>query len=77
METAPQRSTSAYDHLLKILLVGDTKSNKKALLRTYLEDMEAEQGSTTTLGEVWGSVAGCVRCGGVWQGVCGVTLFSC
>ena len=50
METMPQRSTSAYDHLLKILLVGETKSNKKAMLGTYLEDVEAEQRSTT-LGE--------------------------
>ena len=60
METMPQRSTSAYDHLLKILLVGETKSNKKAMLGTYLEDAEAEQRSTT-LGE---RGSGCVC---VWE----------
>ena len=39
--------TNAYDHLLKILLVGDTSSNKRALLRTYLEDSATEEGTTT------------------------------
>ena len=50
METMPQTSTSAYDHLLKILLIGDTGSNKRALLRTYLDDQEIGERSTTTLG---------------------------
>lgn len=51
METMPQNSTSAYDHLLKILLIGDSNSNKRALLGTYIEDSENdEQGSTSTLG---------------------------
>ena len=63
METMPQQSTNAYDYLLKILLVGDTKSNKKALLGTYLEDVGAEQRSTTTLGGGGGGSL-CVRGGG-------------
>lgn len=50
METSPQKFTNAYDHLLKILLVGDTKSNKRVLLGTYLEEEEMEQKSITTLG---------------------------
>lgn len=57
METMPQNSTSAYDYLLKILLVGDTGSNKRALLGTYLEDMEIEQRSTT-LGVFGGGAGG-------------------
>ena len=60
METIPQTSTSAYDHLLKILLVGESKSNKKALLGTYLEDVELGQRSSTTLGEGRGGECGCV-----------------
>ena len=43
-----QSSTSAYDHLLKILLIGDASSNKRSLLRTYLEDQDISD--TTTLG---------------------------
>ena len=38
METAPRSSGGAYDLLLKILLLGDTKSNKRALLTAYLEE---------------------------------------
>ena len=50
METMSPDSTTAYDHLLKILLVGDTNSNKRALLGAYLEDLELEQKNTSTLG---------------------------
>ena len=52
MESLPRRTTttSAYDHLLKILLVGDTSSNKSTLLRAYLEDTDSDQRGTTTLG---------------------------
>ena len=52
MEAFPRTTTNAYDHLLKILLVGDTSSNKSTLLRAYLEDTDEEdQRGTTTLGE--------------------------
>lgn len=50
MEATRQNFTSAYDHLLKILLVGDAKSNKRLLLGTYLEEAEMDQKSITTLG---------------------------
>ena len=43
-------STSAYDHLLKILLIGDIDSNKRELLKTYIGDQELSD--TTTLGEL-------------------------
>ena len=42
-------STSAYDHLLKILLIGDAGSNKRVLLRKYIGD--TEMSDTTTLGK--------------------------
>lgn len=51
METMPQNSTSAYDYLLKILIIGDTSSNKRVLLGTYLEDCEHEERSSSTLGD--------------------------
>ena len=50
MEATRQNFTNAYDHLLKILLVGDAKSNKRVLLGTYLEEAEIDQKSLTTLG---------------------------
>lgn len=43
------RVTSAYDHLMKILIIGDTSSNKRKLLGRYLRDHELTD--TTTLGE--------------------------
>ena len=53
METLPQTSTSAYDYLLKILLIGDSNSNKGSLLRTYLNtEQEYSERSSTTLGKV-------------------------
>lgn len=42
-------TTTAYDHLLKILIVGDRGSNKRTLLSKYIGD--AEMSDTTTLGE--------------------------
>ena len=51
MEALPRTTTNAYDHLLKILLVGDTSSNKSTLLRAYLQDSDDDQRGTTTLGE--------------------------
>ena len=42
------RSTSAYDHLLKILLIGDAGSGKRLLLQKYIGD--EEMSDTTTLG---------------------------
>ena len=42
-------TTTAYDHLLKILVVGDRGSNKRALLRKYIGDTEMSE--TTTLGK--------------------------
>jgi hypothetical protein len=51
MEAFPRTTTNAYDHLLKILLVGDTSSNKSTLLRAYLDDSDEDQRGTTTLGE--------------------------
>ena len=50
MET-PHTTTNAYDHLIKILLVGDTGSNKSTLLRAYLDDSGVGQSGTTTLGQ--------------------------
>jgi GTPase SAR1 family protein len=50
MEAFPRTTTNAYDHLLKILLVGDTSSNKSTLLRAYLDDSDEDQRGTTTLG---------------------------
>ena len=47
MESA--HSTSAYDHLLKILVIGDVNSNKRALLRRYIGEQELSD--NTTLGE--------------------------
>lgn len=41
--------TSAYDHLMKILIIGDTSSSKRKLLGKYLQDKELTD--TTTLGE--------------------------
>lgn len=41
--------TNAYDHLMKILIIGDTSSNKRRLLGKYLRDEELTD--TTTLGE--------------------------
>ena len=52
METLHNVNTT-YDYLLKILLVGETSSNKRALLGMYLADTEVEQKSTGTLGELW------------------------
>ena len=40
--------TSAYDHLMKILIIGDSGSNKRRLLGKYLQDEELTD--TTTLG---------------------------
>ena len=45
---APQ-VTSAYDHLMKILILGDPSSNKRRLLGKYLRDDELTD--TTTLGD--------------------------
>ena len=42
-------STVAYEHLLKILLIGDMGSNKRQLLHTYVG--EEDMSDTTTLGE--------------------------
>ena len=42
-------TTTAYDHLLKILVVGDRGSNKRTLLRKYIGD--TEMSDTTTLGK--------------------------
>ena len=42
-------STVAYEHLLKILLIGDMGSNKRQLLHTYMG--EEDMSDTTTLGE--------------------------
>ncbi len=44
-----QHSASAYDHLLKILLIGDAGSGKRALMQKYIGD--EEMSDTTTLGE--------------------------
>ncbi len=41
-------STVPYDHLLKILLIGDIGSDKRQLLHTYMG--EEEYSDTTTLG---------------------------
>lgn len=41
-------STNAYDHLMKILIIGDSGSNKRRLLGKYLNDEELTD--TTTLG---------------------------
>ena len=40
--------TSAYDHLIKLLMIGDSDSNKRRLLGKYLRDEELTD--TTTLG---------------------------
>ncbi len=49
MESESVSSTVPYDHLLKILVIGDVGSDKRRLLQTYmgLEDYS----DTTTLGE--------------------------
>lgn len=47
---ASPNATSAYDHLLKILLIGDSSSNKRTLLKTYIGDLDISD--TTTLGRV-------------------------
>jgi hypothetical protein len=46
---ASPHSTSAYDHLIKILLVGDAGTNKRALLAKYIG--EEDLSDATTLGE--------------------------
>jgi len=38
-----------YDHLMKILLIGDSSSKKRKLLGKYLRDEDLDD--TTTLGE--------------------------
>jgi hypothetical protein len=43
--------TNAYDHLMKILIIGDSGSNKRRLLGKYLQDEELTD--TTTLGVHW------------------------
>lgn len=40
---------NAYDHLMKILIIGDSGSNKRKLLGKYLRDEELNT-DTTTLG---------------------------
>ena len=40
---------TAYDHLMKILIIGDTGSSKRKLLGVYLRDKDLTD--TTTLGE--------------------------
>ncbi len=40
---------NAYDHLMKILIIGDSGSNKRQLLGKYLQDDELTD--TTTLGK--------------------------
>ena len=47
---ASSHSTSAYDHLIKILLVGDAGTNKRGLLAKYIGDEDLSD--TTTLGEI-------------------------
>ena len=47
---ASPHSTSAYDHLIKILLVGDAGTNKRALLAKYIG--EEDLSDATTLGEL-------------------------
>ena len=47
---ASPHSTSAYDHLIKILLVGDAGTNKRALLAKYIGDEDLSD--ATTLGEL-------------------------
>ena len=47
---ATSHSTSAYDHLIKILLVGDAGTNKRALLGKYISDEDLSD--NTTLGEL-------------------------
>lgn len=42
-------STSAYDHLLKILIIGDAGTSKRALLKKYIGDEDISD--TTTLGK--------------------------
>ena len=42
-------TTNAYDHLMKILITGDSGSNKRQLLGKYLQDDELTD--TTTLGK--------------------------
>ena len=42
-------TTNAYDHLMKILIIGDSGSNKRRILGKYLRDDELTD--TTTLGE--------------------------
>lgn len=51
MDGEPQdqdQGTNAYDHLMKILIIGDSGSNKRRLLGKYLRDDELTD--TTTLG---------------------------
>lgn len=46
------QATNAYDHLMKILIIGDSGSSKRRLLAKYLRDEELTD--TTTLGEyIW------------------------
>ena len=45
----PHSNTNAYDHLMKILIIGDSGSNKRRVLSKYLRDEELTD--TTTLGE--------------------------
>lgn len=47
MDDSP--GTNAYDHLMKILIIGDSGSNKRQLLGKYLGDEELNT-DTTTLG---------------------------
>lgn len=52
MTSLPHITTNAYDHLLKILLVGDTNSKKSTLLQAYLDNSSRQDKSgTSTLGE--------------------------
>ena len=51
---ASPHSTSAYDHLIKILLVGDAGTNKRALLAKYIGDEDLSD--TTTLGELYQTI---------------------
>ena len=46
MDDSP--GTNAYDHLMKILIIGDSGSNKRRLLAKYLQDEDLTD--TTTLG---------------------------
>ena len=56
---ASSHSTSAYDHLIKILLVGDAGTNKRELLARYIGNEDLSD--NTTLGELV-CVCVCVCC---------------